>query len=115
MYKRQGLARRLGDRLPEAAGLVVLARVAVAEGRPDAARRAAEEALGTYREYADRGGAAQALLTLAGACLDLDEIDGAVDAVTGAVGEFDALGDRQGLARAQELADEARRRRGLRV
>ncbi|WP_405143191.1 winged helix-turn-helix domain-containing protein [Sphaerisporangium sp. NBC_01403] len=110
-----GLARRLGDRLPEAAGLVVLARVAVAEGRPDAARRAAEEALGTYREYADRRGAAQALLALAAACLDLDEIDGAVDAITGAVGEFDALGDRQGLARAQELADEARRRRGLRV
>ncbi|WP_326829536.1 NB-ARC domain-containing protein [Streptosporangium sp. NBC_01810] len=29
-----GLLRRLGDRLPEAAGLVVLARVAMVEGRP---------------------------------------------------------------------------------
>ncbi|WP_371782355.1 AfsR/SARP family transcriptional regulator [Streptosporangium subroseum] len=110
-----GLVRRLGDRLPEAAGLVVLARVALAEGRPDVARGAAEEALGTFREYADRGGAAQASLTLAAALLDLDEVDGAVDAVTRAVGEFNTLGDRQGLARAEELANEARRRRGLRI
>ena len=94
---------------------MVLARVALAEGRPDVARGAAEEALGTFREYADRGGAAQASLTLAAALLDLDEVDGAVDAVTRAVGEFNALGDRQGLARAEELANEARRRRGLRI
>ncbi|MEV6864083.1 BTAD domain-containing putative transcriptional regulator [Streptosporangium subroseum] len=109
------LVRRLGDRRPEAAGLVVLARVAMAEGRPDTARGAAEEALGTFREYADRGGAAQALLTLAAAFLDLDEVDGAVDAVTRAVAEFDALGDKQGLARAEGLADETRRRRGMRI
>jgi DNA-binding SARP family transcriptional activator/tetratricopeptide (TPR) repeat protein len=110
-----GLVRRLGDRLPEAAGLVVLARVALAEGWPDAARGSAEEALGTFREYADRRGAAQASLILAAAFLDLDEVDEAVDAVTRAVGEFNALGDRQGLARAEELANEARRRRGMRI
>ncbi|MEV0972902.1 AfsR/SARP family transcriptional regulator [Microtetraspora glauca] len=110
-----GLVRRLGDRLPEAGGLVVLARVAMAEGRPDAARAAAEKALGTFGEYGDRRGVAWASLTLAGALLDLDEIDGAVDAVTRAVGEFAALGDRPGLTGAQELANEASRRRGLRI
>ncbi|WP_245646577.1 AfsR/SARP family transcriptional regulator [Microtetraspora niveoalba] len=110
-----GLLRRLGDRLPEAGALVVLARVAMAEGRPDTARRAAEEALGTFREYGDRRGAAQALLTLGAAHLDLDEIDGAVDVITSAMGEFAVIGDRTGLARAEELADEAARRRGLRV
>ncbi|MEU6997140.1 BTAD domain-containing putative transcriptional regulator [Nonomuraea sp. NPDC046570] len=107
------LVRRLGDRLPEAAALLVQARLAAADGRPDAARAAAEQALTTFTEHADRRGTAAALLTLAEACLDLDEVDEAVDAVTRAVGEFDALGDRQGLTRAEEVANEVRRRRGL--
>ncbi|WP_406318424.1 NB-ARC domain-containing protein [Streptosporangium sp. NBC_01639] len=105
--------RRLGDRLPEASGLVLLARVARAEGVPGTARAAATEALTIFKEYGDRRGTAHALLVLAGADLDDDEIDGAFTAISGAVEEFDALGDRRGSAEAEELAREARRRRGL--
>ncbi|MGV9772155.1 AfsR/SARP family transcriptional regulator [Streptosporangium sp. NPDC003464] len=105
--------RRLGDRLPEAAGLLLLARVARAEGVPEAARAAAREASMIFKEYGDRRGAARASLVLAGADLDLDEIDGAFAAIAGSMAEFDALGDRRGAAEAEELAQEARRRRGL--
>ncbi|MEU1878389.1 BTAD domain-containing putative transcriptional regulator [Streptosporangium sp. NPDC020072] len=110
-----GLARRLGDRLPEAAALTVLAGIALAEGRADVAGQNAREALETFREHGDRAGAARATLTLAEALLGLDEIDEAFDGVMRVMGEFDALGDRRGRAAAEELADEVRRRRGLRV
>ncbi|MEU7987339.1 BTAD domain-containing putative transcriptional regulator [Streptosporangium canum] len=105
--------RRLGDRLPEAAGLLLLARVARADGVPEAARATAEEALAIFKEYGDRRGTARASLALAAANLDLDEVDGAFAGIAVAVAEFDALGDRRGLAEAEELAREARRRRGL--
>ncbi|MBE1565823.1 AfsR/SARP family transcriptional regulator [Nonomuraea africana] len=109
-----GLSRRLGDVLPAAAAALLLAQVARAEGRPEAARTAAGEALAAFESHGDRRGRARAMLAIAAASLDLDEIDGAIDAVAGTMGEFDALGDRRGLAEAQELAREARRRRGLR-
>ncbi|WP_433252508.1 AfsR/SARP family transcriptional regulator [Streptosporangium sp. CA-135522] len=105
--------RRLGDRLPEASDLLLLARVARAEGVPEAARATAQEALAIFREYGERRGIARSMVVLAGACLDLDEIEEAVAAVAGAVAEFGALGDRRGAAEVQELAQEARRRRGL--
>ncbi|MEU4549495.1 AfsR/SARP family transcriptional regulator [Nonomuraea dietziae] len=109
-----GLSRRLGDRLPAASASLLLAGTARAEGRPEAARAAATEALAAFESHGDRRGTARAKLAIAAAALDLDEIDGAVDALACIMGEFDALGDRRGLVEAQELAREARRRRGLR-
>lgn len=113
VQRRLHINRRLGDALPEAAGLLVLAAVARAEGRPDEAARSAEQALATFTAHGDRRGVAQAWLVLAGARLDADEVDGAVGAITYAMGEFDRFGDGRGLAAAEELAQEARRRRGL--
>ncbi|MEV4059232.1 AfsR/SARP family transcriptional regulator [Nonomuraea dietziae] len=109
-----GLSRRLGDRLPAASASLLLAGTARAEGRPEAARAATTEALAAFEAHGDRRGMAKARLAIAAAALDLDEIDGAVDALACIMGEFDALGDRRGLVEAQELAREARRRRGLR-
>ncbi|MFF5209409.1 BTAD domain-containing putative transcriptional regulator [Streptosporangium sp. NPDC000396] len=107
--------RRLGDRLPEASSLLLLAAVARAEGVPEAARAAGAQALSICEEYGDRRGVARALTVMAGASLDLDEIDEAIVAVDDVLAEFDALGDRRGLAEAEQLAQEARRRRGLRL
>lgn len=109
--RRLRINRRLGDRLPAAAGLLMLARIARAEGRPDPGLAA--EALETFRAHGDRRGAGQALLVRAEAHLDLDEVDVAVEVITSAMGEFDLLGDGRGLAEAEQLAREARRRRGL--
>ncbi|WP_157250384.1 AfsR/SARP family transcriptional regulator [Nonomuraea typhae] len=109
--RRLVINRRLGDRLPEAASLLALARIARAEGRPDA--RVAAQAAEVFREFGDRRGTGQALLVRAEAHLDLDEVDVAVEVIESAMGEFDLLGDRPGLAEADRLAREARRRRGL--
>ncbi|MFI6501667.1 BTAD domain-containing putative transcriptional regulator [Nonomuraea typhae] len=109
--RRLMINRRLGDRLPEAASLLVLARIARAEGRPDA--RVAAQAAEVFRAFGDRRGTGQALLVRAEAHLDLDEVDVAVEVIESAMGEFDLVGDRPGLAEADRLAREARRRRGL--
>ncbi|MFI6292945.1 BTAD domain-containing putative transcriptional regulator [Nonomuraea sp. NPDC050790] len=109
--RRLRINRRLGDRLPEAAGLLVLARIARAEGRPDP--RSAAAALEIFETFGDRRGAGQALLAMAEAHLDLDEIDEAVEGLERAMGEFVLLGDQRGLTEAEGLAQEARRRRGL--
>ncbi|WP_219469947.1 AfsR/SARP family transcriptional regulator [Nonomuraea rhizosphaerae] len=111
--RRVRISGRLGDRLPEAAGLLVLARVAAAEGAPEVAVRMAEQAGETFEAHGDRRGAAYALIVQARAHLDLDEVDAAVESVTRVMGEFDSLGDEQGRAEAERLAQEARRRRGL--
>ncbi|MFD9940012.1 BTAD domain-containing putative transcriptional regulator [Nonomuraea sp. NPDC059023] len=109
--RRLRINRRLGDRLPEAYGLLVLAGISRAEGRPDP--RAAAAALEIFRTFGDRKGAGQALLAMAEAHLDLDEVDEAVDGLERAMGEFVLLSDQRGLTEAEGLAREARRRRGL--
>ncbi|MEU6778199.1 BTAD domain-containing putative transcriptional regulator [Nonomuraea angiospora] len=113
--RRLRINRRLGDRLPEAGALLVLAEIARAEGTPGVAAGSAREALETFVAYGDRRGAAQALMALARAALDRDDIDEAVEALTRAMGEFDRLSDEQGRAEADQLAQEARRRRGREI
>ncbi|WP_264372872.1 AfsR/SARP family transcriptional regulator [Nonomuraea phyllanthi] len=113
--RRLRINRRLGDRLPEAAALLVLAEIARADGAPEAAAALVRESLETFTSYGERRGTAQALMALAHAALDLDDLDGAVEASMRAMGEFDRLGDEQGRADAEQLAQEARRRRGRRI
>jgi tetratricopeptide (TPR) repeat protein len=113
--RRLRINRRLGDRLPEAASLLVLARIARAEGGPDTAVGLAREAVETFTTHGDRRNTGHALLVMVEAYLDMDEIDEAVEGITRAMGEFDVLGDAAGQAAARELAQEVRRRRGLRV
>ncbi|MFD0467209.1 BTAD domain-containing putative transcriptional regulator [Nonomuraea thailandensis] len=63
--RRLGINRRLGDRLPEAAALLVLAEVEEAEGVPAAAVDAARAALETFTAYGDRRNAERARQALA--------------------------------------------------
>ncbi|MFC4115362.1 AfsR/SARP family transcriptional regulator [Nonomuraea zeae] len=113
--RRLRVNRRLGDRLPEAAAQLVLAEIARAEGAPGAAVDAARAAVETFTAYGDRRNAAQALLSLARAAADRQDFDGEVDALMRAMGEFDGLGDEHGKAEADQLAQDARRRRGQRI
>ncbi|MFI6596127.1 BTAD domain-containing putative transcriptional regulator [Nonomuraea sp. NPDC050536] len=113
LERRLLINRRLGDRLPEAASLLALSDVVLEEGRPEAALTAAREAYEIYDAHGDRRNRAHALLAMARARLDLDEVDAAVEGVMRAMGEFDVLGDGPGHAESEQLAQEARRRRGL--
>ncbi|MGP4098907.1 NB-ARC domain-containing protein, partial [Nonomuraea sp. KM90] len=113
--RRLRINRRLGDRLPEAVALLVLAEIAGLEGAPEAAEGAARAALETFTAYGDRRSAARARLALARAALDLDHLDRAVETLMRAMGEFDGLGDEHGKAEAERLVREVDRRRGQRI
>ncbi|MEU7863159.1 BTAD domain-containing putative transcriptional regulator [Nonomuraea sp. NPDC049141] len=112
--RRIRINRRLGDRLPEAAGLLVLADVAAAEGDPEQAARLAGEAEATFTAHGDRRNAAKALIIRIKAHLDLDEIDAAVDGLARVMGESDSFGEPRS-AEVELLSQELRRRRGLRI
>ncbi|HUR08843.1 MAG TPA: BTAD domain-containing putative transcriptional regulator [Nonomuraea sp.] len=112
--RRIRINRRLGDRLPEAAGLLVLADVAGAEGEPEAAARLAGAAEATFTAHGDRRNAAKALIIRIKAHLDLDEIDAAVDGLARVMGESDSFGEPRS-AEVELLSQELRRRRGLRI
>ncbi|MEU7747888.1 BTAD domain-containing putative transcriptional regulator [Nonomuraea sp. NPDC049158] len=110
--RRIRINRRLGDRLPEAAGLLVLADIASAEGDPEAAARLASQAEVTFTTHGDRRSASKALIILIKAHLDLDEVDAAVDGLARVMGESDSLGGPRS-AEVELLAQELDRRRGL--
>ncbi|MEU4234068.1 BTAD domain-containing putative transcriptional regulator [Nonomuraea sp. NPDC026600] len=112
--RRIRINRRLGDRLPEAAGLLVLAEVAGAEGDPEGAARLAGEAEATFTAHSDRRNAAKALIIRIKALLDLDEIDAAVDGLARVMGESDSFGEPRS-AEVELLSQELHRRRGLRI
>ncbi|MFD1542005.1 AfsR/SARP family transcriptional regulator [Nonomuraea guangzhouensis] len=112
--RRIRINRRLGDRLPEAAGLLVLADIAAAEGDPEGAARLAGEAEATFTAHGDRRNAAKALIIRIKAHLDLDEIDAAVDGLARVMGESDSFGEPRS-AEVELLSQELRRRRGLRI
>ncbi|MCA2225472.1 AfsR/SARP family transcriptional regulator [Nonomuraea aurantiaca] len=110
--RRIRINRRLGDRLPEAAGLLVLAEIASAEGDPDAAARLASQAEVTFTAHGDRINASKALIILIKAHLDLDEVDAAVEGLARVMGESDSFGEPRS-AEVELLAQELDRRRGL--
>ncbi|MEV0348749.1 BTAD domain-containing putative transcriptional regulator [Nonomuraea sp. NPDC050680] len=110
--RRIRINRRLGDRLPEAAGLLVLADIASAEGDPEAAARLASQAEVTFTAHGDRRNASKALIILIKAHLDLDEVDAAVEGLARVMGESDSLGEPRS-AEVELLAQELDRRRGL--
>ncbi|MEV1245444.1 BTAD domain-containing putative transcriptional regulator [Nonomuraea sp. NPDC049750] len=110
--RRIRINRRLGDRLPEAAGLLVLADIASAEGDPEAAARLASQAEVMFTAHGDRRSASRALIVLIKAHLDLDEVDTAVDGLARVMGESDSFGEPPG-AEVELLAQELDRRRGL--
>lgn len=112
--RRIRINRRLGDRLPEAAGLLVLADVARAEGDPEQAARLAGAAEATFTAHGDRRNAVKALIIQIKARLDLDEIDAAVDGLARVMGESDSCGEPRS-AEVELLSQELRRRRGLRI
>jgi hypothetical protein len=68
--RRLGINRRLGDRLPEAVALLVLAEIEEVEGVPAAAAEAARAALETFTAYGDHRSAARARQALARAGLE---------------------------------------------
>ncbi|MEV6154779.1 BTAD domain-containing putative transcriptional regulator [Nonomuraea sp. NPDC052129] len=110
--RRIRINRRLGDRLPEAAGLLVLADIASAEGDPEAAARLASQAEVMFTAHGDRRSASKALIILIKAHLDLDEVDAAVEGLARVMGESDSLGGPRS-AEVELLAQELDRRRGL--
>ncbi|MEU7832361.1 BTAD domain-containing putative transcriptional regulator [Nonomuraea sp. NPDC049129] len=110
--RRIRINRRLGDRLPEAAGLLVLADIASAEGDPEAAARLASQAEVMFTAHGDQRNASRALIVLIKAHLDLDEVDAAVDGLARVMGESDSFGEPPS-AEVELLAQELHRRRGL--
>ncbi|WP_433512317.1 BTAD domain-containing putative transcriptional regulator [Nonomuraea sp. CA-143628] len=110
--RRIRINRRLGDRLPEAAGLLVLADIASAEGDPEVAAGLASQAEVMFTAHGDRRNASRALIVLIKAHLDLDEVDAAVDGLARVMGESDSFGEPPSTE-VELLAQELDRRRGL--
>ena len=102
-------AERLGDRSGQASALTSLGNGRLPVGDYPGAMRAAEDALGMYRDIGDRLGQANALDTLGNARLQTGDYPGGAQALTEALGIYRDVGDRLGQANALTSLGNARR------